>query len=139
MKKVIQMSISLDGYFEGPNHEIDWHLVDDEFNDYAVETLRATEVLIMGRRTYELMAGYWPTAKDNNPVVTEKLNGLPKLVFSRTLKSVDWQNSRLARKPIVDEIARLNKIPGTVCSGLAEVRSPLRSLKRGLLMSCVSS
>jgi dihydrofolate reductase len=113
MKKVIfQMSVSLDGYFEGPNHELDWHIVDDEFNDYAVETLRATDVLIMGRRTYELMAGYWPTASDNNLVVTEKLNGLPKLVFSRTLKSVEWQNSRLAQESIADEIARLKRIPG---------------------------
>jgi dihydrofolate reductase len=55
MKKVIfQMSLSLDGYFEGPNHEIDWHLVDDEFNAYAVEMLKASDVLIMGRNTYEL-------------------------------------------------------------------------------------
>jgi dihydrofolate reductase len=113
MKKVIfQFSVSLDGYFEGPNHEIDWHLVDDEFNAYAVEMLKATEVLIMGRRNYELMASYWPTATDNDPVVKEKLNGLPKLVFSRTLKKVEWQNSRLATGSIADEVARLKQAPG---------------------------
>ena len=62
MKKVIfQMSVSVDGYIEGPHHEIDWHLVDDEFNAYAVEMLEASDALIMGRRTYELMARYWPT------------------------------------------------------------------------------
>jgi dihydrofolate reductase len=113
VKKVIfQFSVSLDGYFEGPNHEIDWHLVDDEFNAYAVETLNATEVLIMGRRNYELMASYWPTATDNDPVIKEKLNGLPKLVFSRTLKKVEWQNSRLATGSIADEVARLKQAPG---------------------------
>jgi dihydrofolate reductase len=113
VKKVIfQFSVSLDGYVEGPNHEIDWHLVDDEFNAYAVEMLNASDVLIMGRRTYELMAGYWPTAADNDPVVKELMNSTPKLVFSRTLKKVDWQNSRVAAGSIADEVARLKQVPG---------------------------
>jgi dihydrofolate reductase len=106
------MSVSLDGYIEGPNHEIDWHLVDDEFNAYAAEMLNASDVLIMGRRTYELMAGYWPTAGDNDPVVREKMNSTPKLVFSRTLRKVEWQNSRLAASSIANEVARLKQVPG---------------------------
>jgi dihydrofolate reductase len=113
MKKVIfQMSVSIDGYVEGPNGEIDWHIVDDEFNAYAVETLKASDVLIMGRKTYELMAGYWPTATGDDHAVTEQMNGTPKLVFSRTLKRVDWQNSRLAAGSIGDEVARLKRDPG---------------------------
>jgi dihydrofolate reductase len=112
MKKIIfQMSVSLDGYIEGPNREIDWHIVDDEFNAYAVDTLAASDVLIMGRTTYELMAGYWPTANNDDPV-KEKMNSLPKLVFSRTLKSVPWQNSRLAAGSIAEEVARLRARPG---------------------------
>ncbi|HEY5094644.1 MAG TPA: dihydrofolate reductase family protein [Candidatus Eremiobacteraceae bacterium] len=112
MKKIIfQMSISLDGYFEGPDHNLDWHIVDDDFNTYAVETLRSSDVLIMGRTTYELMAGYWPTVTDDDPVAKE-LNGRPKLVFSRSLKTVDWNNSRLASGSIADEVAHLKKIPG---------------------------
>ncbi|MGH8607254.1 MAG: dihydrofolate reductase family protein [Gammaproteobacteria bacterium] len=108
MKKVIfQMSVSLDGY-----DEIDWHLVDNEFNAYAVEMLDASDVLIMGRKTYELMAGYWPTAADNDPIVKEKMNSTPKLVFSRTLKKVEWQNSRLATSSIAEEVARLKQVPG---------------------------
>ncbi len=47
--------------------------------------LKATDLLVMGRRTYELMASYWPTATDNDPGVKEQMNGTPKLVFSRTL------------------------------------------------------
>jgi dihydrofolate reductase len=106
------MSVSLDGYVEGSHHEIDWHLVDDEFNAYAVEMFDAADVLIMGRRTYELMAGYWPTATDNDPVVTERMNSTPKLVFSRTLKKVEWQNSHLAAGSIAEEVARLKQVPG---------------------------
>jgi dihydrofolate reductase len=113
MRKVIfQMSISVDGYVEGPNREIDWHIVDGEFNSYAVETLTATDVLIMGRKTYELMAAFWPTEKGDHLGVTQKMNRTPKLVFSSTLKHVDWQNSRLATGSIADEVARLKQVPG---------------------------
>lgn len=112
MKKVIfQMSVSLDGFFEGPNHELDWHVVDDDFNAYAVETLQASDVLIMGRRTYELMASYWPSVTDDDPVAKE-MNGRPKLVFSKTLKGVEWLNAQLATGSIADEVARLKSIPG---------------------------
>ena len=48
-----------------------------KFNAYAVETLKKADVLIMGRRTYELMAGYWPTATDNDPAVTFLMNDKP--------------------------------------------------------------
>ncbi len=106
------MTISLDGYYEGANKELDWHNVDDEFTTYIVEMLRAAETLIMGRKTYELMASYWPTAKDNDPATTELMNKSPKLVFSNTLKSVDWENSRLAGGSIAEEVARLKKLPG---------------------------
>jgi dihydrofolate reductase len=116
MQKVMfQMSVSIDGYIEGPNREIDWHIVDDEFFAYVVETLSATDVLLMGRRNYELMAGYWPTAPADDPmvkIIKEKMNGTPKLVFSRTLKRVDWHNSRLATGSLAEEVARLKRVPG---------------------------
>jgi dihydrofolate reductase len=86
--------------------------VDDEFNAYAVGMFDTADVLLMGRKTYELMAGYWPTATDNDPVVTQKMNSTRKLVFSRTLKKVEWQNSRLAAASIADEVARLKQVPG---------------------------
>lgn len=120
MKKIIlQLSVSLDGYVEGPNREIDWHRVDAEFNAYAVELLKGSDVLIMGRKTYALMAGYWPTATDNDPDVTALMNRTPKLVFSRTLSQVAWQNSRLATGSIAEEVARLKRVPsdGYLCVG----------------------
>jgi dihydrofolate reductase len=111
MKTIIfQFSVSLDGYFEGPHREIDWHLVDGEFNAYVVEMLDAADVLIMGRVNYELMASYWPTAP--NDAVKSRMNGKPKLVFSHTLKDVTWQNSRLATDSISEEVTRLKQQPG---------------------------
>ncbi|HEU5327878.1 MAG TPA: hypothetical protein VFU78_07280, partial [Thermomicrobiales bacterium] len=54
------MMVSLDGFFEGPNQEIDWHNVDDEFNDFAIKQLDEIGALLFGRVTYQLMASYWP-------------------------------------------------------------------------------
>ncbi len=134
MKKLIfQMSVSLDGYVEGPNHEIDWHLVDEEFNAYALQMLTASDVLIMGRKTYELMAGYWPTAADNDLVVKEKMNSTPKLVFSRTLKKVEWQNSRLAVGSIADEVARLKQVPGDGLLPVGGSELAVSFLEQGLM------
>ena len=112
MRKVVfNISISLDGYFEGPGHNIDWHIVDDELNAYSLEMLQNTDVLIFGRRIYELMAGYWPAVTDDNPIA-KIFNETPKLVFSRSLKTVEWKNSQLAAGSITDEVARLKKAHG---------------------------
>jgi dihydrofolate reductase len=115
MRKVIfQMMISLDGYFEGPNREIDWHNVDDEFNDYATGTLKSVDTLLFGRVTYELMAGYWPTemADSDDPVVAERMNTLEKIVFSKTLKKAEWENTTLVKKDIAETVEILKQKQG---------------------------
>ena len=106
--------VSLDGYFEGPNREIDWHNVDAEFNDFAIEQLDSAGVLIFGRITYELMAGYWPTkeATKDDPIVASKMNSIPKIVFSKTLDKADWNNTRLVKSDANKEIKRLKEEPG---------------------------
>jgi dihydrofolate reductase len=89
MRKIIfQVMVSLDGFFEGLNREIDWHNVDGEFNDYAIDLLNNVDTLLFGRVTYQLMAGYWPTttAITNDPIVADKMNSLSKIVFSKTLQ-----------------------------------------------------
>ena len=103
------MLISLDGFYEGPNHEIDWHNVDKEFNQFVNPQLESVDALLFGRVTYELMAGFWPTpsAARDDPVTAEKMNRLPKIVFSKTLSNVTWQNTRLVKENIVEEILRL--------------------------------
>jgi dihydrofolate reductase len=109
MRRVIfQMMISIDGYFEGSNKEIDWHNVDPEFNKYAGEFLNTIDTLVFGRVTYELMAKYWPTeaAQKDDPYIAEKMNSIRKLVFSSTLETADWNNTRIIKSGIADEIAR---------------------------------
>jgi dihydrofolate reductase len=113
-KLIFQMMISVDGLYEGPNKEIDWHNVDEEFNEYAIELLNSIDVLLFGRITYELMASYWPTqdAMKNDPVVAERMNNLSKIVFSKKLKSAGWQNTRIVNENINDLVTDLKKEPG---------------------------
>ena len=115
MRKVIFfMLTTLDGFYEGPNKEIDWHNVDEEYNQFAIDQLNSVDVLLFGRVTYELMASYWTTeaATTNDPIVADKMNHLPKIVFSKTLASVEWQNTRLVKENIAEEIAKLQRQPG---------------------------
>ncbi len=115
MRKLLEFNmVSLDGYFEGPNRDISWHTVDDEFNEYAVDMLNSVDMLLFGRVTYELMAGYWPSpdALRDDPLVAERMNNLPKVVFSRTLSKADWQNTRLVKDNIERYIKKMKEQPG---------------------------
>jgi len=115
VRKVISFNmVTLDGFFSGPDGEIDWHNVDQEFNEFAIEQLNAAGGLIFGRVTYELMASYWPTplAIEDDPVVAAKMNSLPKFVFSRSLKSVYWENTQLVCQDAGGEIQKMKQQPG---------------------------
>ncbi len=115
MRKVIFfMLISLDGFYEGPNHDLNWHHVDEEFNKFAIAQLNAVDTLLFGRVTYEMMASYWPTsaAVTDDPIVAKKMNSLPKIVFSKTLSRVDWQNTKLIKNNVVEEILKLKQQTG---------------------------
>jgi dihydrofolate reductase len=115
MRKIIfQMMVSLDGYYEGPNGDIDWHVVDDEFNAYAHKLLDTLDGYIFGRKTYELMANYWPSeaALQDDPVTARYMNSLHKYVVSRSLKEVKWENSSLLGGDPAAEIIRLKQQPG---------------------------
>lgn len=115
MRKIIfQNLISIDGFFEGPNKEIDWHNVDGEFNDYAIENLDSIDLLLFGRVTYQLMASYWPTEQSitDDPIVAGKMNSFPKIVFSRTLEKAEWENTRIIKENIAEEVSNLKNQPG---------------------------
>jgi len=121
-KLYLFMSLSVDGYFEGPNHDISWHNVDEEFNKFAVEQLKETDLFLWGRRIYQLMEAYWPKAAEDPSTsrddreVARLMNGTKKLVFSRTLDRVretrNWKNVTLVRKFDPSEIRRLKERPG---------------------------
>ena len=116
MRKVIyQNMVSLDGFFEGSNKwEIDWHVVGEEFNETAIAWLKSYDALIFGRVTYLGMASYWPTpeAVKNDPVVADLMNKIPKIVFSRSLEKAEWNNTRVVKGDVAEEIARLKSQPG---------------------------
>jgi dihydrofolate reductase len=106
--------ITLDGFFEGLNHDISWHMVDEEFNDLSIAQLEAVDTIIFGRVTYEMMAAYWPTmqAFREDPLVAGLMTNTPKLVFSNTLKKAEWQNTRLVNGDAAKEIIKLKQQSG---------------------------
>ena len=108
MSKLIMWNvITLDGYFEGEkNWELSFHetVWGPETERFSLEQLNAADYLVFGRTTYEGMAAYWKTAKGE---IADFMNKLPKLVCSRTLSSVDWNNSILIKENVANEIAKL--------------------------------
>lgn len=115
MRPVIMFNfVTLDGLFEGPNGDISWHNVDEEFNEFAREQTGWFGAIIFGRVTYEGMASYWttPMALQDDPIVANLMNKAPKLVFSKTLKSADWENTTLLQGNLVEEINKLKAQPG---------------------------
>jgi len=118
MRKIIYMSsVSVDGFMEGPNREIDWHMVDEELHRHFNEELRGMGAFMSGRVTHDLMADFWPTA-DADPESPETMRefagiwrDMPKIVFSRTLERADW-NTTVLPEVVPEEIVRLKEQAG---------------------------
>ena len=118
MRSVIySMVVSLDGFVARPNGDLDRADVDEELHTFANQQAREMGTILYGRRLYELMAGYWPTADLNPspPAVEVEFARIwrdkPRIVFSKTLEQVAW-NSTLMRDVVADEITRLTSQPG---------------------------
>lgn len=113
-KTIVSNLMSLDGFFEGsdpkPGQKLDWCVVDEEFFAYAKDMLRNADTLLFGRKTYQYMAAYWPSAPADE--IAGQMNNLQKIVFSRTLQTADWRNSILVKSDAAAEISRLKKLPG---------------------------
>lgn len=133
MRKIIlSMSVSLDGYFEGPDRELDWHLVDDELHTHFNEQSRDMGAFLMGRVDYELMASFWPTA-DSDPSSSGPMKEFariwretPKVVFSRTLRQSEG-NAAIRREVDPAEIRALKARPGgDMAVGGAELAAAFR-------------
>jgi dihydrofolate reductase len=118
MRKVIYtVSISLDGYYEDARGGLEWNLVDEELHRHFNEQDRTSGGYLFGRRMYELMDSYWPTA-DQDPDEPEVVHEyariyreIPKFVFSHTLERVG-PNATLVRGEAAEEVARLKAQPG---------------------------
>lgn len=115
MRKLIaETLISLDGYFEDNNKGLSWHNVDQEFDNYTIEMLGSMGTLLFGRVTYELMESFWPSeeAIKADPIVAKYMNELPKVVFSKKLKTATWNNTKVVNTNIADEVKKLKEQPG---------------------------
>ena len=131
MRKIIVSNwLSLDGFIEGPNQEIDWFVWDDATAEYARNLLNSIDTILFGRVTFELMASYWPSATTEDPVITAAMNNLPKVVFSKTLEKVEWKNSILVKENVQERVEEMKQQSGKdmVIFGSAGLVSTLTQL-----------
>ena len=136
MRKIFAFIMTtLDGYYEGPNQEFDFWVVDEEFEEFSVEQLDEVDALLFGRVTYEGMAAYWPTpaAERDDPSVAAKMNGLSKIVVSRSLEKPEWANTRLIKDDITQELIALKEQPGKDIAILGSSDLTVSLLELGLV------
>jgi dihydrofolate reductase len=120
--------VTLDGYMVGPDEDMSWVIADFDREmqaDVAEDMSRNSDAFVFGRVTYEIFAAYWPSAVPyeegdelnpaegkEDPRIIAALNDFPKLVFSKTLKGSEWNNTRVVGEGLEDEIRRLKEQPG---------------------------
>jgi len=114
---IVFNNVTVDGYFADTNGDMRWahrQTQDPEFNASVADNASSGGQLLFGRRTYQLMASYWPTpmAMQNEPKVAQGINNLPKVVFSRTLNEATWNNTRLVKSDMVAEVRKMKQEPG---------------------------
>jgi dihydrofolate reductase len=110
-------SVSLDGYFTGEGGDISWVHAgadDDEWRDFVSGNAQGGGVLLFGRKTYEMMASFWPTpeAARQMPAVAKAMNQMPKVVFSRSMVEAKWSNTTLVKDDLVGAVRKLKTEPG---------------------------
>jgi dihydrofolate reductase len=111
MRKIVAgLFISLDGVVEAPET---WHFpyFNDEMGQIVGDQIAASDTMLLGRRTYEEFAAYWPNQGDDVPMANE-INSVRKLVASTTLDTVDWHNSELIEGNVADDLRRRKQEPG---------------------------
>jgi dihydrofolate reductase len=121
MRNIITTTwVTLDGFIAGPKGELDWvgELYDDAMGVYENDLVNSADTLLLGRVTYESFAGSWPHVPDN-PTASEgekayarRLNAMRKVVFSRTLDRVEWNNSTLLKEVTPEATEQLKRGPG---------------------------
>ncbi|WP_412027160.1 dihydrofolate reductase family protein [Deinococcus yunweiensis] len=118
-RKLISFThITLDGYVNGPNGELEWANVEPEISADVDARLKPVGTAVYGREVYGMMAGYWPTVQDN-PDSSEHdrmhmawVEAIPKVVISRTLEKADWNNTTVIREDVAQRVQELKAQPG---------------------------
>src|SRR2546423_8761367 len=114
-KLIVFNSISIDGYFTDTKSDVSWaHQNDPEWQRFTNENVSGDGIMLFGRITYEMMASYWPTpqAREQFPQAAERMNSGQKGVFSRTLDKSPWQNTRLIRRNLPQEVRKRKSSSG---------------------------
>jgi len=131
-KLAVFNNISLDGYFTDRHGDMSWaHQGSDDpkFRAFVAGNAKGGGTLLFGRKTYMLMANYWPTplAARNDPVVAERMNALPKVVFSRTMTKPTWRNTKLVKRGLVAQVRQMKaeQGPGMVILGSGSIVAQL--------------
>jgi dihydrofolate reductase len=110
------MMVSVDGYFEGPDHDISWHNVDSEFSEFVHGQDQTIGTLVFGHRTYDLMASFWPNPQGMaaDAETARFMNATPKIVASKRPFTADWENTTIASGSgtIVGEVKKLKEQDG---------------------------
>ena len=129
MRRIVMFNhVTADGYFAGPDGNLDWVMSDEESDKESVRQFPDFDTVMLGRKTYDMFVAYWPKALDNpggaaDPHGAKKpspevhaiavwLNGAVKLVFSKTLKNPTWNNTRVVREFEPRAIVDLKRQPG---------------------------
>ncbi len=131
MRRIVMFNrVTVDGYFAGADGNLNWVVPDHELDRWAAEAIQRTEtdLILFGRRTYELFEAFWSRALEDTPkspnthdaahrspemrAMAIMLNQTPKVVFSRTLENATWKNSRLVRALDPHQIAAMKEQPG---------------------------
>lgn len=119
MRKIIVFNlVSIDGFFAGVDGNIDWHNVDDEFNEFAVEQTQTFGGIIFGKTTYKIFEDFWPKAV-NDPKMSKEdrkiakvIDDIWKIVFSNSMNDVSWRNSTLYHDIDPEEIKKWKEMEG---------------------------
>ncbi len=119
MRKIVFfMHSSLDGFVAGPNGEMNWIHVDEEIFDYVGDQTELADTALYGRKTYQMMEAYWPTAGDSPDASRHDkqhstwYKKVSKVILSRTMKGEKLPNSTIISENLRDEILRIKAKPG---------------------------
>lgn len=124
-KLILSMMVSLDNRVAGPDGDLEWFRTDGDFEVEMLELLRNVDGMLFGRVSYELLAAYWPTAgttaeeapggftgKERQIAFAERMNTLPKIVYSRTLSDPAWGPATVVRDVRAEEVEEMKRAPG---------------------------
>jgi len=135
MKKIIAVEwLSIDGYFSDANNGTDWFVSDEETWKYLLKIFAAFDTIVLGQVTYEMFATYWPKPHPSDPSPKELIgfmNNSRKVVFSKSMKKAEWNNSVVKKDIVPEEIHKMKQAPGKdiIIFGSGSIVSALTKLE----------